>query len=236
MKTKKLKFRGESIKPDVRMLYDMEEVVYDKQWLEGADNVPLYFMYRDICNSEDEKKINERDLRYDITVIPPQMLGEEYVKTKGHFHPKAKTLTYPELYEVLEGEAHYFLQIGKKKVERTVLIRAKKGDKVIIPPGYGHVTINPSSEELKMANWVCRNFDSIYQPILEKNGAAWFELESGFVRNDNYRKVPELEVFEASENDPFERGIYELIKEPGKLDFLISPEENKEVFKDLEFF
>ncbi len=234
---KKLKFGGRKVEPDVRMLYDMEEVVYDKDWLKGAENVPLYFMYRDLYKQGDEKRIKERGLRYDITVIPPKMLGKEYVKTKGHFHETAKNMTYPELYGVLEGSAHYLLQKGRgEEAERTVLVKAEKGDKVIIPPGYGHITINPTSEKLKMANWVFRNFDSVYGPIVEKGGAAWFETDEGFKRNDNYSKVPELEVFKASENDQFEGEIYSLIEDPGKLDFLSSPEQNKKVFEDLEFF
>ncbi len=231
---RKLTFGGRKISPDVRMLSDMKEVVHDKEWVKGTDDEPLYFMYRDLYREGDRNRIRKMGLRYDITVIPSRMLGKEYVKTKGHFHAVSESMTYPELYGVLEGEAHYLLQ--KEKVERTVLVRAEKGDRVIIPPGYGHVTINPTSEKLKMANWVCRDFDSLYGPMVKKGGAAWFELESGFVRNENYEKVPELEMLEASENDPFRREIYDLINEPDKLEFLISPEENKEMFEDLEFF
>lgn len=234
--SRKLSFGGRKVKPDVRMLYDMKEVIYDKNWLEEAGNVPLYFMYRDLYEQGDRKKIKGKDLRYDITVIPARRLGQEYVKTKGHYHPLAGEMTYPEIYGVLEGKAHYLLQKGKEEIEKTVLIKAEQGDKVIIPPGYGHITINPSSQDLKMANWVCRQFDSIYEPIVEKGGGAWFELEDGFKRNGNYRSVPELEVFEASENDTFEGGFYNLINDPEKLKFLTSPEENKEIFEELGFF
>ncbi len=235
--TKEIKFAGRKVKADVRMLYDMKEVVYDREWLKDTENMPLYYMYRDLYKENDRKRIVEKGLRYDITVIPPKMLGREYVKTKGHFHPMAKDMTYPEIYGVLEGRAHYLLQKGRGgDVERTALVKAEKGDKVIIPPGYGHVTINPTQEKLKMANWVSRDFESIYDPIVENRGAAWFELESDFIRNSNYKRVPELEVFEASKNDPYEEDIYDLVQEPKKLEFLKSPGENKEMFEKLEFF
>ena len=73
---------------------------------------PLYFMYRDLSkNREDGQWLRDQGLRYDITVIPARTLCGEYVKTKGHHHPvNGKGVPYPEIYEVLEGEAHYLLQ------------------------------------------------------------------------------------------------------------------------------
>ncbi|MFP4115782.1 MAG: glucose-6-phosphate isomerase family protein [Candidatus Aenigmatarchaeota archaeon] len=234
---RKLRFGGREVKPDTRYLYDMEEVVYDKKWLENAENVPLYFMYRGLYKPGDRETIVENNLRYDITVIPARMLGEEYVKTKGHYHPKANEMTYPELYGVLEGRAHYLLQKRTDGgVSRTVLVEAEEGDMVIIPPGYGHITINPSKEDLKMANWVCRDFDSIYEPILERKGGAWFELEDEFVKNENYEDVPELERFKASKNDPFDGDIYDLIETSEKLKFLTDPGDSIDLFRNLEFF
>ncbi len=67
-------------KADIRFLYDMENVVYDKKWLKTTPNFPLYYMYREV------KKKN--GLRYDITVISSRMLGKEFAKTKGHDHSR----------------------------------------------------------------------------------------------------------------------------------------------------
>jgi len=106
-------------------------------------------MFREVSKDEkDARKIKEKGLRYDITIIPPNKLGMEFVKTAGHYHPflPGSKMTYPELYEVLEGEAHYLLQRreqerGTERITDVVVVKAKKGDKVIIPPNYGHVTI-----------------------------------------------------------------------------------------------
>lgn len=233
---REIEFGGREVKPDIRYLYDMKKVIYDKSWLKGAENIPLYYMYRDLYRPEDREVILQTNLRYDITVMPSRKLGEEFVKTKGHYHPKVNSVSYPELYGVLEGKAHYLLQKREdKKVARTVLVKAEKGDKVIIPPNFGHITINPSDQKLKMANWVYRDFDSIYEPIQEKEGAAWFELVDGFRKNENYGDVPELEKFKASRSDPFQGGIYDLIKNPEKLQFLRNPETSKEVFDALKY-
>jgi len=102
--------------------------------------------------------MHENGIRYDITVIPPANPGGEYVKTKGHYHPEnAAGVVYPELYEVMGGRAHFLLQ--KKSLDDIALIEAHKGDIVVIPPGYGHVTINPTlDQKLTMANLVSTRF------------------------------------------------------------------------------
>ena len=84
--------------PDKRYLKEMEHVVRDKEWFTTAENFELYDMYRKL-------KV-ENGLRYDVTVIPPRMLGEEFVKTKGHIHAGF----YGEVYMVLEGEGMYLAQ------------------------------------------------------------------------------------------------------------------------------
>jgi oxalate decarboxylase/phosphoglucose isomerase-like protein (cupin superfamily) len=86
-------------------------------------------------------------------------MGLEFVKTYGHYHPRVNPklrYTYPEIYEVLDGDAHYLLQraLNDESVDDVTLVKATRGDKVIVPPNYGHVTINPSERTLKMANWV----------------------------------------------------------------------------------
>jgi hypothetical protein len=50
---------------------------------------------------------------------------------------------------VLEGDAHYLLQRAQneERVDEAILVKATRGDKVIIPPNYGHVTINPLHAE-----------------------------------------------------------------------------------------
>ncbi|RCV62797.1 glucose-6-phosphate isomerase [Methanophagales archaeon] len=233
-----LKFGGRTFSPEVRKLGDMKEVVLDKRFLACADmDMALYFMFREVSkNEEDEKRIKERELRYDITIIPPNTLGAEFVKTAGHYHPliPGSQMTYPEMYEVLEGEAHYLLQCrdedgGTEKITDVVVVKAKKGDTVIIPPNYGHVTINPSEATLKMANWVARAFSSIYEPIRVKGGAAYFELTNGeFIKNEKYGAVPDIRFLKPEATGikqiklNKEVTMYELLREPEKLQFLIS--------------
>ncbi len=181
MKRGRKKKKIKDVKPDVRRLYDMKKVIYDKEWLKTAPNFKLYYMYREV---------KEKDgLKYNITIIPPRMLGKEFVKTKGHYHIGK----YGELYIVLKGKAIYLLQKEKNgKIEDVYYVKAKKGDYIIIPPDYGHITINPSLEELKMADWSSKKCKSDYKSIERKKGGCYYYTKSGWVKNKNYKKVPKL--------------------------------------------
>jgi glucose-6-phosphate isomerase len=168
------------LKPDIRELGNMRDVVYDKDWLSRApEDMELYYMYRGV-----EKK---NGLRYDITVIPARMLGQEFVKTKGHNHP------VNEKYIVLEGEAIFLVQKGKEKIEDVYAVKAKKGDEVIIPADYDdHITINPSNQELKIGNWISEDCKNEYSLIEQMAGACYFYTEKGWVENKNYKKITKL--------------------------------------------
>lgn len=182
----KKKLAIKNIKPDIRYLTDIKAVVFDKKWLKNANEAELYYMYRGL------KKKN--GLRYDITIIPAKMLGREFVKTKGHEHLGKRG----EVYLVLKGEAIYLMQKriqGRKTMVKDVYaVRAKKGDVIAIPPHYGHVTINPTNRELKMANWVSEKCCSDYQLYEKMGGACYFYTKNGWQKNPRYKKVPKLKI------------------------------------------
>ncbi|MEM3400057.1 MAG: glucose-6-phosphate isomerase family protein [Candidatus Micrarchaeia archaeon] len=218
----KLFLDGREIVASVRRLQDMEPVVYDREYYETADKEKvLYYMYRDL-----EPRFSPLGLRYDVTIIPPEKMGCELVKTAGHYHPLARNgKTYPEIYEVLEGDAHYLLQKKEEgRIVEVLLIKAEKGDRVIIPPNYGHVTINPSENVLVMANIVCRDFSSIYREYEEKHGAVYYELVGGrFVKNDNYEEDVEL-IIKNAPKIGIGRDIHaQCINKPSDFEFLKNP-------------
>lgn len=185
------------IKPNIRFLDDMKMVLYDRKWAKTAPNFELYYMYRGVKKKD--------KLRYDVTVIPPRMLGQEFVKTKGHQH----NATYGEIYLVLEGHAFYLLQkYIDNKLNDVYAVKAKKGEVVIIPPYYGHITINPSKKGiLKEANWVCESCRNIYDSFVEKQGACYYYTTKGWIKNKKYAKVPKLRFEKASKLLPKNLGL-----------------------------
>ena len=170
------------LKPDIRYLNDMKEVLYDQEWSKTAPNLELYYMYRALKE--------ENDLKYNITVITAKMLGKEFMKTKGHIHIG----NYGETYTVLEGEAIFLIQKTKNEiVEDIYVVKAKKGESIIIPSQYGHVTINPSNnKDLKTEDWTSKNCKSDYSLFEKLQGACYYYTEQGWVKNENYKNIPEL--------------------------------------------
>ena len=217
------------ILPDlsVRTLDDMRCVLANP---DQSGNMPLYYMYRDLAlTAKDRAYLREQNVRFDITVIPPGTVGGEYVKTKGHYHPLSPSgIGYPELYQVLAGEALYLLQWGD--LGDIVVATAKVGEFVLIPPGYGHVTINPGKEELVMANLVSAGFTSEYTFYEQMQGGAYYLMEDGgWVQNPRYPAVPVMRGIPAGEVPELGirhgRGIYEMVSERENLSYLNSPGE-----------
>jgi glucose-6-phosphate isomerase len=171
------------LETEIRYLDDMRMVLYDKAWARTAPNFEVYYM---------ERGIEEKDsLRYDITTIPPKMLGQEFVKTKGHYHIGG----YQELYIVLEGEGIFLMQKrGEGKIQDVCYVKATKGDRVLVPSFYGHVTINPGSKILKMGNWISKECQSDYKSIETKGGFSYYYTQAGWIKNENYEEVPKLRL------------------------------------------
>ena len=190
MESREISFGEEKVRPDVRTLGELSSVLLEQDSVMGIERNPAYFMYRNLAkNKADWERITNAGLRYDITIIPPGRLGIEHVKTLGHFHPNAPNsdLAYPELYQVMSGRGHYLMQkMGPEGgVDDAVIVEARQGEIVLIPPGYGHVTINPMKLELRMANWVCRNFKSDYEVFKANQGAAYYEtVENEWIANE----------------------------------------------------
>lgn len=168
--------------PNIRKLSDMKEVIADQTWAANALDVDLYYMYRGVAQ--------ENGLRYDITVIPARMLGNEFSKTKGHVHIG----NYQEVYTVLEGQAIYLMQKTEhENVQDVYAVKCDKGDTIIIPSGYGHMTINPSStQELKMANWISPDCKSDYSLFEKLQGACYYYTTEGWINNKHYKNTPPL--------------------------------------------
>ncbi|WP_227761786.1 glucose-6-phosphate isomerase family protein [Zhaonella formicivorans] len=219
--------------PEIRLLEDARNV-FMKKTAEPGDK-PLYYMYRGVHYEGDAQLFADNGIRHDLTVILPGKIDREYNKTIGHFHPAKpnSSETYPEYYEVLHGEALYVLQKNSRsgEVEEIMAVEAKKGDKVFIPSGYGHVTINPGEMPLVMANLIESTFKSLYEPFAAKKGAAYYYVETDngrgdFVKNQNYHNSVGLKIMAAPNlpqpvNLNKEKTLYEnFILEPQLFDIL----------------
>jgi len=228
---------------------EVRDYLKDKDAAIGLADV--YLMYRGVSYKEDEKLFKNNHLRYDITVIFPGFLGEEFPKTVGHHHPlkTGTSVRYPEIYEVLSGAAYFLFQRieeGKDEAPENYLIKAKAGEKVVVPPGFGHITINPASEPLIVADIFADNVDSIYEYLKDHRGGAYYILKTEnqklkTEKNPNYKKVTELKISTPQEVPElyinFKKPLYLIFKDnPQNLEFLISPEKYKDLLNPAKLF
>ena len=203
---------GEVVRPRVRRKKEMAPVLW------RADDVDedMYYMYRGVFLKRDREVFERHRIRHDITLIPSKKVNGEYNKTLGHYHPG----DYPELYEVVRGEALFLMQ--SRDYKHLVIVEAREGDQVLILPGYGHVTVNVGEGALIMSNLVFWDFESDYKPFVEKRGALVYVTEHGLVRNESYDL--DFEIVRRSGRRLFSSNIYEeFLRGPEKFAFLKEP-------------
>ncbi len=208
---------GVEIKPKVRTFEELLPVLMSPELVRDRLSV-AYYMFRDLPH------LRESWARFDVTLIPPWRVGKEFAKTHGHYHlPGAAGIPYPEIYQVLEGKGLFLLQEGEgNRIKDFVYLRGEPGDVIIIPPGYGHVTVNPGEEPLIMSNIIYRLAKSDYGPFKSLRGAAYYYTVDGFLRNSRYEEAPSpREVKPLSEDVPI---VDSFLKRPADFEWLRRPE------------
>lgn len=176
------------VTPKPRLFLETKDV-----YLEKVDpNKELYYMYRYFEKRTDQGTFEKADSEYDITVINPGLIGPEFIKTKGHYHAlvPGTTISYPEVYEVIEGEIEYLIQTrpNEKKETEVVIIKAKQGDKIVVPPGYGHVSINVGTKVAISSNLQKRDLPAgaDYGGFEYFHGGAMYRTTNGWIENPEY--------------------------------------------------
>ncbi|MBM3474604.1 MAG: hypothetical protein FJX75_15175 [Armatimonadetes bacterium] len=186
----------------VRALAELRQALADPQ-ADGPD--PAYYMYNGVAAFAATDGRTECNWRYDLTVLPPGRCGDEYLRTVGHYHPRieGKTVAWPEAYEVLHGSALFILQRvddpgaapDEMRVEDVVLLRAQAGEQAMLPPDYGHWTVNVTDAPLVICNWISADFRSDYKPAIEARGPCCYvkvgDKGPRYERNPRYACPPE---------------------------------------------
>ncbi|MEI6502505.1 MAG: glucose-6-phosphate isomerase family protein [Armatimonadota bacterium] len=162
----------------------------------------IYWMLRDLGRKDLPDYKQTDGLRYDVSIFRGDLFGREFMKTSGHYHPviPGGSLAWPEVYEIVDGKALYVLQkvnsieLGPDEVvvEDVIIVEGFTGDKVIMPPDYGHVTINDLQVPFVMSNWVSSKFSSVYRQVEASRGFAYYYLHGDgsprWVKNPAYEK------------------------------------------------
>ncbi|MFC1751625.1 glucose-6-phosphate isomerase family protein [Patescibacteria group bacterium] len=210
-----------------RFLRDMESVLKDD--FEKEENQVVYDVYRDLGFMEDRDVVEKLGLYYDITVLHRENLKSELPKTFGHYHKYGGI----EISESVSGTGWWLMQKYTRSpdmIEEVYLVKAEPNEKVIYPPGFGHIIINPNpDEDLINSNWRNPETESDYSQIASLGGFCYYVTrnENGkieFIKNENYKKVPELIILKPKEipelGITFDKPLYELFRTPKSLDIL----------------
>lgn len=205
----------------------------------------VYSVWRRVARKSDAPRMKQARLRYDLTLIPPGKfvgsMGEEFFRTAGHYHTKkpGHALPLPEVYEVLYGRAYWIIQRpdprDPARLEEIYAIEAGPGEKAIMLPGFGHVSVNAFDGPLLMANWIDDTFEYDYGPYERFRGAGYWMVEGlmpdtiEFEKNTHYGAVPELKKLRPKELPEFgllsSKPAYTPVEDLAKLRFLSAPEE-----------
>lgn len=133
------------------------------EFTEGLRDEPAYDVYRGLSFAEDQERLAADQYQYDITIIMPGTIGKERKKTSGHYHGYNDTRrnTHPEVYEVIKGTAAYILQKSpdfavepRSAGGRSYRGGGEGGQSIIVPPNYGHCSINIGDGPLVFSNGV----------------------------------------------------------------------------------
>ena len=139
-----------------------------------------------------------------ITVWEIGTVGSEYIKTFGHYH----VTDMIEHYEVAYGEGFFLIQKIAEGGDPTQLvdfrvIPCKAGDKVDIPPFYGHVGVNTGTTYMVTADDSPVNFGDAdpsahpsandYSNVEKTRGFAYYLVERdgqpALLKNPVYKSI-----------------------------------------------
>lgn len=208
----------------------------------------IYRVYHEVAMMDDTESIQKTGLRYDLTAIQAGVFhfreGEdEFFRTAGHYHPRIAEIDYPEVYEVLAGRGRWIIQkygAEPSLLEEVYLVEAGPGEKICIPPNFGHITINAENAPLIISNVIKGTVGHNYRPFQELKGGGYRLLASRdpnmieIERNGNYRSIPDLLKLKPKKDwyHGYFNPVYRtLATGPEQLVFLENPKSyNKEFF------
>jgi len=222
-----------------RTIDDLKPFVYESA---SALTQLIYKVFSDVGFTENASYIRAAGLRYDITAINAGTIQfndgtNEFFRTAGHYHkPSPEGVRYPEIYEVLAGRGRWLIQRRKTdpaEIDEIYLVEAGLGEKICIPPSFGHITINAETGPLVIANIIADKVENDYEPFKMLKGAAFrllaldapdmIEIES----NRNYHMVPPLRKLKPKKDwyQGYFHPLYSVLAlNPERFKFLTEPE------------
>lgn len=194
----------------------------------------LYYGARYMENIRHKEIFAKHNFMFDLTIINAGKVGEEYIKTVGHYHGHTAPggLSFPEVYEVISGKIEYLLQSEPDQNEEVdvIWVVARAGDKIVMPPGWGHVSMNTGEDLAIETDLQVRDNpnDSDYSLFCQKVGGAYLRSENKHWPNPKY-KIRSFRRVRPKEKPEWSltkgKTLYQsFIENPKKFDWLKNPQ------------
>lgn len=194
----------------------------------------LYAIAMDVARLEDRDELKKRMLLFGVVTYAAGKLGDEPVRSQGHVHRISQHSGWspPELYEIWQGKAIIYMQeYVEDDPGRCFAVLAGPGDKVLVPPGWGHATISASVDEpLTFGAWCDREYGFEYDAVRARKGLAWYPLvqDEHIIWQHNPHYVPgRLQVITARRYSEFgitDGPLYQqFIDDPARFQFISKP-------------
>jgi glucose-6-phosphate isomerase len=154
----------------------------------------LYTIYMDVRVPRLADALRSHGLGYGAVVYNHGALGREALRSQGHVHSLAPHtgVGYSELYEFWHGRGLVYMQDrATADVGDVVVVEAGPGDKVAIPPGWAHATVNVGDGPMAFGAVYALEARLLYDPLRRLQGTAHYVLADGtFEANPRYASVP----------------------------------------------
>ncbi|MCG3222070.1 MAG: hypothetical protein H7641_11895 [Candidatus Heimdallarchaeota archaeon] len=210
---------------------DLQNFVKNQTWERNEEKQEVYRLYKEVKKVEDKEFW--LDIQFDIIVMWPGFLGEEYNKTISYQRSTAENgFRFPEIYQMAEGYAEFFLQQPREKheqIKEAIMIRAQKFDLIVIPPSYNVTIINPSEKKNIISRLRASDVEEMTEHYARTKGECYYRLKGGkWDFNANYEEIPTLRLEEPQNQwKSLKRGIpiyASYIYNPRRFRCLIEPD------------
>jgi glucose-6-phosphate isomerase len=181
-------------------------------------------------------------------LLPPGKIGGEYIKTHGHYHScmPGSQIGFPEVYTHYFGDLYLLMQRRtaphSTHLSDCLLYKMIPGQSIMIPPGYAHILINPSTEPGLMAGLYSLDSVHDYAPIDQMRGAGYYLVEQdgreSSVPNPCYTDLPALRELTQLDSSPFAppdagSSLWKsFVTNPNRYAFLFDPDAARQQFND----
>ncbi|MCA9382026.1 hypothetical protein KC660_01305 [Candidatus Dojkabacteria bacterium] len=187
--------------------------------------IDVYLTYSNIAKGQ------TNNLSLDITIIPPNLLGIEYVKTVPKKVPERKGKF--RIVHTLYGSATLLIQDREDQDAKVYLTRLEAKNFLMIPAGYYYNFVNTRSTPLLIAEYYAKNLEHAAS-LKKMKGMGYYVISKNakqeIVKNPHYKQLEKITKMKYSlfnkefwgDNDKFPSSIVEMCSKKNKLSKIIT--------------